>query len=390
VFREVASGAKIVRSQLRRARRRFLNLFDSVNQLEQERAARRSGRLAEMLPHCDVIVIDELDYLPFSQSGGAVPSDQEALREHVTAHHHQLGARRLAAGPLIACLRPMIERPHLRGERKLLKVAALTMAYNEGRHLPVWRKYYGQQVGDENLWVIDHGSTDGSCDGIAHRLVLPRGRPLDEIDRAEVVSNIQRQLLGDLGRYDVVVFGDCDEFVVPRPSRYRNLADYFERSPPVGTVRCVGISVVQHDFLLPRLDYSQPILQQRPYGFVSRYSAKSLVSSVPMAWGPGFHTCLQPSRLDGNLWMFHLKFADVSSAIERLHVTRGIEWSERARKLGHGASHRVPDEAIIRAFATRQATCSNDSLDDLDVVGMVERGDESDLRRIGTEFLPAL
>jgi IstB-like ATP binding protein len=39
-------------------------------QLEQEKAAGRSGRLAEKLLRHDLIVIDELGYLPFSQSGG--------------------------------------------------------------------------------------------------------------------------------------------------------------------------------------------------------------------------------------------------------------------------------------------------------------------------------
>ena len=41
-----------------------------VNQLEQEKAAGRSGRLAEKLLRHDLIVIDEVGYLPFSQSGG--------------------------------------------------------------------------------------------------------------------------------------------------------------------------------------------------------------------------------------------------------------------------------------------------------------------------------
>ena len=54
----------------RRARGRFFNLVDLVNQLEQEKAAGRSGRLAEKLLRYDLIVIDELGYLPFSQSGG--------------------------------------------------------------------------------------------------------------------------------------------------------------------------------------------------------------------------------------------------------------------------------------------------------------------------------
>ena len=41
-----------------------------VNQLEQEKAAGRSGRLCEKLLRYDLIVIDELGYPPFSQPGG--------------------------------------------------------------------------------------------------------------------------------------------------------------------------------------------------------------------------------------------------------------------------------------------------------------------------------
>jgi DNA replication protein DnaC len=53
-----------------KARGRFYNLVDLVNQLEQEKAAGRSGRLAENLLRYDLIVIDELGYLPFSLPGG--------------------------------------------------------------------------------------------------------------------------------------------------------------------------------------------------------------------------------------------------------------------------------------------------------------------------------
>ena len=63
----IAVAAAVIRS---RARGGFFNLVDLVNQLEQEKAAGRSGRLAETLLRHDLIVIDELGYLPFSQSGG--------------------------------------------------------------------------------------------------------------------------------------------------------------------------------------------------------------------------------------------------------------------------------------------------------------------------------
>jgi DNA replication protein DnaC len=63
----IAVACAVIRS---RARGRFFNLVDLVNQLEQEKAAGKSGRLVDKLLRHDVIVIDELGYLPFSQSGG--------------------------------------------------------------------------------------------------------------------------------------------------------------------------------------------------------------------------------------------------------------------------------------------------------------------------------
>lgn len=52
-----------------RARGRFFNLVDLVNLLGQAKAARCSGRLVEKLLRYDLIVIDELGYLPVIQSG---------------------------------------------------------------------------------------------------------------------------------------------------------------------------------------------------------------------------------------------------------------------------------------------------------------------------------
>jgi DNA replication protein DnaC len=63
----IAVASAVIRA---RARGRFFNLVDLVNQLEQEKAAGRSGRLSEKLLRYDLIVIDELGYLPFSQPGG--------------------------------------------------------------------------------------------------------------------------------------------------------------------------------------------------------------------------------------------------------------------------------------------------------------------------------
>jgi len=45
-------------------------LVDLVNQLEQEKLIGKGGRLAASLARVDLVVLDELGYLPFSKSGG--------------------------------------------------------------------------------------------------------------------------------------------------------------------------------------------------------------------------------------------------------------------------------------------------------------------------------
>ena len=55
-----------------RKRTRFYNVVDLVNQLELEKNAGKQGRLAHRLTHTDVVVLDELGYLPFSANGGAL------------------------------------------------------------------------------------------------------------------------------------------------------------------------------------------------------------------------------------------------------------------------------------------------------------------------------
>ena len=51
---------------------RFYSTVDLVNALEQEKAQGRAGRIAASLLHVDLLILDELGYLPFSQAGGAL------------------------------------------------------------------------------------------------------------------------------------------------------------------------------------------------------------------------------------------------------------------------------------------------------------------------------
>jgi DNA replication protein DnaC len=51
---------------------RFYPTVDLVNALEQEKAQGKAGRIAISLLRTDLVILDELGYLPFSQAGGAL------------------------------------------------------------------------------------------------------------------------------------------------------------------------------------------------------------------------------------------------------------------------------------------------------------------------------
>jgi DNA replication protein DnaC len=51
---------------------RFFNAVDLVNQLDREKQLGKAGNLAKQLASMDAVILDELGYLPFPESGGAL------------------------------------------------------------------------------------------------------------------------------------------------------------------------------------------------------------------------------------------------------------------------------------------------------------------------------
>ena len=71
---------------------RFYNVVDLVNRLETETRNGRQGRLAEHLTRMDFIILDELGYLPFAQSGGQLAARSRLT--HASIHTQSEGASR--------------------------------------------------------------------------------------------------------------------------------------------------------------------------------------------------------------------------------------------------------------------------------------------------------
>lgn len=63
-------GVEAIRHYGKRVR--FFSTVELVNALELEKAQNKSGQLAHRLMYVDLVILDEMGYLPFTQSGGAL------------------------------------------------------------------------------------------------------------------------------------------------------------------------------------------------------------------------------------------------------------------------------------------------------------------------------
>jgi len=68
----IATAIGVQAVEHHRKKVRFFATVDLVNALEQEKALNKAGQLADRLSRLDLVILDELGYLPFSASGGAL------------------------------------------------------------------------------------------------------------------------------------------------------------------------------------------------------------------------------------------------------------------------------------------------------------------------------
>src|ERR1700754_267703 len=68
----IATALGVQAIEHHRRKVRFFSTIELVNALEQEKAKGKAGQIAEALVRLDLLILDELGYLPFSASGGAL------------------------------------------------------------------------------------------------------------------------------------------------------------------------------------------------------------------------------------------------------------------------------------------------------------------------------
>lgn len=221
---------------------------------------------------------------------------------------------------------------------KLKKIAAITMARNDNFFLTRWIKYYGNEIGYENLYIYLDG-TDQEIPknaGAAHITKLPHTdmpRTTGDKYRIGLMNDLARKLLKT---YDIIIGCDCDEFLIVDPKTNQTLAEYLSKIKIKNTVSGLGLDIGQNMNTEHELDINAPLLEQREYALLSTRYTKPVVKNVPLDWGRGFHSIDGHNfHIDKNLYLLHFGAVDMKM-LERKATARGADWLNHLHRRGNG------------------------------------------------------
>lgn len=213
-----------------------------------------------------------------------------------------------------------------------MRVCAITTVLDEFFNLPRWLAHYGRELGPENCIVVDRGSS--SLPGLSTQSLIRTPRsPLDDGSRARTVEHLVSAMLE---HYEVVIYTDCDEFLVADPARYANLADFFGRTD-ARAYTAIGVDVIHKLDEEDPWDPALPLLRQRSYGLFNSWLCKTIATREPIRWDGGFHAASAAPRFS-DLYLFHSKLADLGESLKRAAQSRLFDVVDE----GAGPHHRAP------------------------------------------------
>ncbi|HEY5235881.1 MAG TPA: glycosyltransferase family 2 protein, partial [Rhabdochlamydiaceae bacterium] len=197
--------------------------------------------------------------------------------------------------------------------------AAFTITRNEPFFLELWCRYYSMAFGEENLYVLDNSSDDGSIEKAKKMfpninvISVPSQQGANWGWCTNVVKTFQRIAFRG---YKIVIFADTDEFLIPETGE--NLRQYSERFllSDKRYIRARGFGVIQQPDE-PALSSVHSILEHRSKAWHAVGYDKTLISKDPLDWAKGNHhiyDCagvkLVDDPIDKELTLLHLRDVD--------------------------------------------------------------------------------
>lgn len=216
-----------------------------------------------------------------------------------------------------------------------IRIAAVTMARNDEFFLNRWIKYYGGQIGSENLYIyldgldqkIPSGHANANIKKLPHR---DEERQRGDKTRILLLSDLAKKLFAD--GYDIVIGCDCDEFLIVDPDLKTTLPQYLSGIKNRITVSGLGLDVGMDLESEKPLDMNAPFLTQRKYAVLSTRYTKPVVLFRPRTWGSGFHSVKGTNfHIDKNLYLLHFGGVDLDMIKNKIG-DRTASWGAHLKK----------------------------------------------------------
>lgn len=240
---------------------------------------------------------------------------------------------------------------------KTTKIAAITMARNDKFFLSRWVKYYGNELGYKNLYIILDGM-DQDIPNNAHDtnvIKMPHvdmSRAAGDKYRIKQISDLAKKLFK---KYDIVIGCDSDEFLVVDPKMNKTLREYLSELKIKNCVSGLGMDIGQNMNTEHELDITKPILEQREYALLSTRYTKPVVLNKPFSWGCGFHRVHGHNfHIDKNLYLLHFGAVDMNMLIDKAK-NRGPDWVNHLQRRGNGTINSVTKKRAYGEFAIKIA-----------------------------------
>ena len=235
--------------------------------------------------------------------------------------------------------------------------AAVTMVRDDAFFLRAWVRYYGQLLGRENCYVINHGRAAEMAEITESCNII--GIPGDPHRNFDIKRwGLLNGLVGGLRRYyGHVIVGDVDELVVVDPISGQTLPQLLAAAPTGQVLTPVGLEVVHH-IDREQDPISDTILGPRRHVRPAPNYSKPCIISAPTKIARGGHFSQYPKlHTHDHLYLMHLKYCDFavySEAMNRRNaVVSDISGSIKDIAVGRHwfSQERGDDRALFEGFA---------------------------------------
>lgn len=194
------------------------------------------------------------------------------------------------------------------------RIAALTMVRNDDFYLEKWVRYYGDQLGKDNLYIFFDGTDQKIapfCEGTHAVLHEKIGSQVVQAEKGRLafLSGEAARLLSE--GYDLVIGVDADEFIVVDPKLGLSLREYLSNQDIKVSLSALGLDFGQKLGEEADIRSDVPFLRQRHYAQIgTRYTKPSIVAA-PCRWGSGFHRIKGHNfHIGKDLYLLHFGYFD--------------------------------------------------------------------------------